>query len=42
VAWGAGTYLVAWGERVGTADDDVFGLLLPSELIFRDGFQAGT
>jgi hypothetical protein len=40
VAWGAGQYLVAWIDALGTPNEDVGGTLLPSELIFKDGFEA--
>jgi hypothetical protein len=39
VAWGAGQYLVAWVERPFTPNEDVFGIFLPSDPIFKDGFE---
>jgi hypothetical protein len=40
VAWGAGKYLVAFIDGVATSNSDVYGIFLPSEMIFRDGFEA--
>lgn len=42
VAWGAGKYLMAWIDGPFTSNEDVRGILLPSERIFEDGFEAGT
>jgi len=40
VAWGAGKYLTAWADQVGTPNPDVFGIFLPSDPVFKDGFEA--
>jgi hypothetical protein len=39
VAWGRGKYLVAWNERLGTPNEDVFGIFVLSDPIFIDGFE---
>jgi hypothetical protein len=39
VAWGGGKYLVAWSERLGDPNEDVFGTFVLSDPIFMDGFE---
>lgn len=41
VAWGAGEYLVAWTDRPFTPNSDVLGIFIPSDPIFKDGFEGG-